>query len=331
MTNHQDELRIAPDPAQAEALRQHLHARLASGGVTAMDEQPAGAWTPSFDTDADPREGDLIMLETEDRPAGRGPVPPPRRPSPGRWLLVAAAVAVVAVVATVLVANSGDDEDPVDTVTPTPTTAPAQDVLAVPGARNLDPGRYFIDPDGDASTPLRIAFQVALDGWEPWIGAMKPSVGGHTSVSITTVTNVVADGCFDHSPLDPPVGPTVDDLATALAQLEPFEVTAPPTEVTAFGYSGKHLALRVPDLRMDPSAENFHDFADCLDGELHSWISTNNDGSFYGYEAPGHTEEFWILDVQGTRLVLVKGTAPQTPAKDLAERDAIFDSIRIEP
>jgi hypothetical protein len=288
----------------------------------------AGTTPPGF-TDSDDREGDIIMLETtEDRPTGHEPATPRR--SPGRWLLVAAMVAVVAVVGTLLVAAGGDDEEDQVPATSTPTTAPAQDVMAAPG--QLDRGSYFIDPDADDATPLRVTFQIEAEGWERFIGPLKNADSGHTAVHITTVPNLVTDGCLDHTPVDPPVGPTVDDLATALSQLSPFEVTAAPTDVTAFGYSGKHLALKVPDdVRVDPAAEHFHHFADCADGELHSWISTNNEGSFYGYEDPGHTEEFWILDVQGTRLVLVKDASPGTPAQDLAERDAIFDTIRIEP
>lgn len=267
------------------------------------------------------------MLETEDRPAGHEPMKPRRR-APGQWILVAAAAAVVAVVGALLVAASGDDDDPVDTVTSTPTTAAPQNIFEVSGGGEafpeLEPGRYFIDPDGDDTTPLRVTFDVAAEGWLAWFGAARFADVGSTNLTITTVTNLVGDGCLDHTPLEPPVGPTVDDLATALSQLAPFEVTAAPTDVTVLGYPGKHLELTVPD----------RGFADCLDGELHSWISPlNDDGatSFYGYGGSGQTEEFWILDVQGTRLVLMKFDAPQAPAKDVAERDAIFDTIRIEP
>lgn len=35
--------------------------------------------------------------------------------------------------------------------------------------------------------------------------------------------------------------------------------------------------------------------------------------------------------MEGTRLVFVKTDSPQSPTQDVAERDAIFDSIRIEP
>ena len=111
---------------------------------------------------------------------------------------------------------------------------------------------------------------------------------GFTALSITTVSNLVTDGCRDHTALDPPVGPTVDDLAIALSQLAPFEVTAPPTDVTLLGYQGKHLELTVPDLTVTGGGGEEHaQFTDCVDGELHSWISPLNDNgaaSFSGVQ-----------------------------------------------
>jgi hypothetical protein len=284
---------------------------------------PAGT-----DADAEPdpdlREGDVIMLQTEDRPTGHDPVTPHRR-SPGRWLLVAAAAAVVALVGTLLVAAGGDDDDPLDTVQPTPTTEPVQDILDLPGISDgfpdLEPGRYAMDPDGDDTTPLRVTYDIAAEGWSGWFGALKFSDSGLTMLSIATVENLTSDACLDPTPLDPPVGPTVDDLATALTRLAPFTVTAPPTDVTFGGYSGKHLELTVPGSGL----------AGCVDGKLHSWIAPVNGGPFAGYDEPGQTEEYWILDVEGTRLVLVQLDSPDTPAQDIAERDAIFDSISIEP
>lgn len=58
-------------------------------------------------------------------------------------------------------------------------------------------------------------YEIAAEGWSTWVGAVKFGEDeGHVAVSITTVTNLVSDGCSDHSHADPPVGPTVDDLAT---------------------------------------------------------------------------------------------------------------------
>jgi hypothetical protein len=198
----------------------------------------------------------------------------------------------------------------------------------------LEPGTYFIDPDGDPSTLLRVVYEVAVGGWSMWIGAVKFAEDGHVGVSITTVTNLVQHGCRDHSWADPPVGPSVDDLATALAHLAPFKVTSPPTDVTIYGYRGKHLELTVPDLPVEEVGGDRR-FTGCEEGKLKSWVGfvdTAEGDAFYGYNGePGRTEEFWILDVDGTRLVIEANWSPASPREDVAEMRAILDSIRIEP
>jgi hypothetical protein len=213
-----------------------------------------------------------------------------------------------------------------------PTASPTiQNIMDLPGFAPLEPGTYFIDPDADPSTPLRVVYEVPVEGWSQWIGAAKFADYGHVGVSITTVTNLVRHGCRNHSPADPSVGPGVDDLATALADLAPFRVTSPPEDVTIYGYRGKHLELTVPDLPVEGSGDDRR-FTGCGDGNLESWIAPNLGGAFFGYNAePGRTEVFWILDVDGTRLVIEANWSPASPREDVAEMRAILDSIRIEP
>ena len=205
-----------------------------------------------------------------------------------------------------------------------------QNILDLPDFAPLEPGTYFIDADQDPSTPLRVVYEVPVEGWSQWIGAAKFADDGHVGVSITTVTNLVRHGCRDHSPADPPVGPSVDDLATALADLAPFRVTSPPKDVTIYGYRGKHLELTVPDLSVEGRGDDRR-FTGCVGGNLEGWIGEPWFGAFYGYTGPGYTEEFWILDVEGTRLVIVAERSPGSPRKDLAEMRAILESIHIEP
>jgi hypothetical protein len=230
---------------------------------------------------------------------------------------------------------------PTSTATPMPSSASTasptpsiKDIMALGPFVQLKPGTYFIDPDGDPSTPLRVVYDVAGEGWHEWIGAVKFSDAGHSGLSITTVSNLVTDGCADHAWADPPVGPSVDDLAVALADLAPFEVTSPPTDVTIYGFSGKHLEWTVPDLPVESVGEHGH-FTGCVDGDLKSWVAfidTAEPGdAFYGYTGPGYREEFWILDVDGVRLLIAAEQSPGSPSGDVAERDAILDSIRIEP
>jgi hypothetical protein len=197
----------------------------------------------------------------------------------------------------------------------------------------LEPGTYFIDPDGDPSTPLRVVYEVPVEGWSQWIGATKFAEDGHVGVSITTVTNLVRHGCRDHSWADPPVGPSVDDLAAALADLAPFRMTSPPKDVTIYGYSGKRLELTVPDLPVEGEGDERR-FTGCVEGKLKSWVAfvdTEPGDAYYGYTGPGYTEEFWILDVDGTRLMIVAERSPGSPPENLDEQRAILDSIRIEP
>ena len=213
-----------------------------------------------------------------------------------------------------------------------PATA-VQDIMELEPFAPLEPGTYFIDPDLDPSTPLRVVYDIPFERWSMWIGAAKFAGDGHVGVSITTVTNLVRHGCRDHSWADPPVGPSVNDLADALADLAPFRVTSPPRDVTAFGYSGKHLELTVPTLPVEGEGDERR-FTGCEEGKLKSWVAaidTEPGDAYYGYTGPGYTEEFWILDVDGTRLMIVAERSPGSPRKDLAEQRAVLDSIRIEP
>lgn len=255
------------------------------------------------------------------------------------------AFALIGVLA-MLAAACGDDEPAATKVTPTTTTAGAttttagatttaagtvstvQDVLALDFLTPLEPGTYSIDPDVDASTRLRVVFEVPTDGWTAWHGALKGNQ--HVGVGIMTVSNLVRHGCSDHSPADPPVGSSVDDLAAALADLAPFRVTSPPEDVTIYGYSGKHLELIVPeDLPRTPGG----DFTGCVDGNVASWFADVWDpsGPFFGYGDPGRSEEFWILDVDGTRLVINATWVPGSPPDLIAEMRTILGSIRIDP
>jgi len=142
----------------------------------------------------------------------------------------------------------------------------------------------------------------------------------------------VTDGCHDHSWADPPVAPSVDDLVAALAGLAPFEVTSPPSDVTFGGYGGKHLAWTVPDLPVEEVGDDTR-FSGCIDGVLKSWVAfvdTEPGDAYYGYGL-GDREEFWILDVAGTRLMISAGRSSGPTPADLAELRTVLDSIRIEP
>ena len=224
--------------------------------------------------------------------------------------------------------EAADPTAPMSPSEPSPTPT-IQDVteLELRDFPPLEPGTYFIDPDADPSTSLRVAYEVPVEGWSSWIGAAKAEEEW-ASVSITSVTNLVRHGCRDHSLADPPVGPSVDDLATALADLAPFQVTSPPKDVTIYGYSGKHLELTVPDMPFEHRGDVTL-YTECTGFDWHrrnlmSWIAPHlvaaGGYAYYGYTAPGHTEEFWILDVErhspGDRGRPIPDLASEGPRRD---------------
>ncbi len=247
---------------------------------------------------------------------------------------MAAVVALLALVGALTLLDADQNVDPVKPTTQVPEPVGPIDIGKV--GRGLQPGQYFIDPDRDPSTPLRVTFEVAAKEWEQWIPVSKITEGPSIMLSITTVTNVTTDACLDPTPKDPAVGPSVDDLATALSQLPPFEVTAPPSNVTFLGYEGKHLVLTDPDLEADHSPVE-SGFSACQDG-FHSWISpllgsAASESAHAAYNGPeiGLTKEFWLLDAEGTRIVIVANTSPGAPPEWVAEPQAIIDSIQIQP
>src|ERR687895_2146872 len=67
---------------------------------------------------------------------------------------------------------------------PSPTST-IQDIMELEPFAPLEPGTYFIDPDADPSTPLRVVYEVPVEGWSQWTGAVKFAADdGHVAVSV---------------------------------------------------------------------------------------------------------------------------------------------------
>ena len=116
---------------------------------------------------------------------------------------------------------------------------------------DVEPGRYFHEIDG-----YRYTFTVPESGWTFDAAAGGLSQGDDdTELAIFwpggDMPELYRRACESTgTEFDP--GPSVDDLANALASLEDFESTAP-ADVTVSGYEGKRVALTVPmDADVDP-------------------------------------------------------------------------------
>ncbi len=157
------------------------------------------------------------------------------------------------------------------------------------------------------------------DGWAPG-GSTYIVDAGDAVMHFWTVGNVYADGCR-WTLQDPPLGPTVDDLATAWGELPGFTATTP-VAVTVDGYAGKRVAYTVPD----------YDAADCLGEKFGLVIEDNRTGSSPDWwaQVPEQQNRQWILDVDGTRLVINEWSKPGTTPEQLADMDEFLASVQIE-
>jgi hypothetical protein len=207
------------------------------------------------------------------------------------------------------------------TPSPTPSYVDLSDGSLKPGTT------YFIN-DSRVDGPRWVVLTVPATGWvsNDWImfKNLPGSSDSHViALSTWTVGQLKADPCrWKAGTLDPPVGPTVGDLAAALVvQAGPIEATS--SDVTLGGYRGKKVEFSIPS--------DFDDTS-CDEGVYSRWEAVSEPGDWGGWiYGGGQREAVYILDVDGQRLVIDTMSLPAASATDLAELDQIIASIRFEP
>lgn len=197
--------------------------------------------------------------------------------------------------------------------TPVPTTAPARlDTLPV---GDLAPGTYEID----AIFPVRLSF--ALPAGFSRGGGDSDDVGIHASapvqhgIEFQIASNVFPDPCHrSGGAASPPIGPSVDDLVTAMTTLVGFEA-GPVTDVTIGGTPAKAFDLT-----------NAIDPATCDQGDIRAFIfaGTGAQSSI----GSGQRERIYVMDVAGKRLMIMTYYFANGPYADAAASlEKIVESI----
>jgi len=239
-----------------------------------------------------------------------------RRASRSRSTLLTLMAAVV--LAACSSSSTATSAPAAQTPAPTPTAAPIALPLSPGDPQVLNGGAYLVrDP-----FPIPVTVTVPA-GWTGELAGPyavffdNGGADGRATISLTLSQSIYADPCTDRGLLNPQPGPTVDDLASALARLPGFTATTP-TDLAVAGFRGKQLTLTAPD--------NFNSCVLSSDGYR---IWQLPEGHVFSF-APGERMALWILDVNGKRLVVSGETLPGTTAQDQAKVRAILDSIRIE-
>jgi hypothetical protein len=231
-----------------------------------------------------------------------------------RIALASAAVVAVAVIGISLFRGMNVGGQDLIGGSPSPTPEPA-----APSDGPLEAGTYSIAPFTLPGGPISFTLTVP-SGWEAdgrsgvW-PAGGPEGPDGAAVAFLQVEGLFADPCNGNTgEPDVAVGPSVDDLVTALGSQPTYESSAA-GEVTVDGYPGKRLDLQLPsDI----------DFATCDGGQFWVW-----DAAPYA-QGPGNRWQVTIIDVDGTRVVVLAEDFAGTPANIPAELQAIVDSVQID-
>jgi hypothetical protein len=157
-------------------------------------------------------------------------------------------------------------------------------------------------------------------GWATEGGALSKldAAGLPFGFALFDVANIYTDGCRWRM-VNPEPGPTVDDLVSAFAKGPGTK--GPVRDVVVDGFHGKMINYTVPDYKEDK----------CIEGMFGIIKSDSNDDNSPNLWAgsPNQLLQIRILDVDGTRLVIVTVYPLDISAKDRNELDAILDSVRI--
>ena len=246
----------------------------------------------------------------------------PRQKRPMR-ALVAGLLAAAAVVAIVLVASRQDnDVTPTDEPSPiVPPTTPARALFGKQYERFV-PGTYFVDNfDG---TPTARVFVTLGAGWtnkgDGW-AITNDDIG---YITFSRPDAVFLDACHSSDGYYPGPLTTLDGLVTALSEQGGWVDVTSPSDISVDGYAGKAFQRTAPAVFSDCStAPEFPPFP--------SWENVDeNGGKGWSYYKPGEIETLWVLDVNGTIIIVNTRLLAGHPTSAPAEFAAVLDSIRID-
>ncbi|MEO6207840.1 MAG: hypothetical protein ABIP77_07780 [Candidatus Limnocylindrales bacterium] len=199
----------------------------------------------------------------------------------------------------------------------------------------LTGGRYLFRPLEEAPSLTLVATgpkgwrgfpSYAMDGPDP----IGPSAPSGISVAFLSADGVYSDPCHwdiagsgeEGQPGDVAVGPTVDDLVTAL-RANTFYTSSVAKPVTIDGYAGQELEIQLPD---DP-------FTSCDktpgDADGHAFVFSGKAGLYA--LGPANRWHLFMVEVAGTRLIAAVFSYAATPQTDLDIARNVIETMDINP
>ena len=280
-------------------------------------EQVLDAWLDAGPTVAPGRVAEAARLEvrsTRQMSAALSRWATWRIPNMHNFLRIGLAAAVVAVAAALgynylIAPNVGGPglDEPAPTTTPTEAPVPpASSFDTQPAGDRLEPGSYFTTVAGN-----QITFTVPA-GWQRNVVPQVLWTGNSEArLAFGEIENIYADPCQPAlGLLDPAPGPTVDDLASALAAIPGASATTADAEIS--GFRGRYVELDVPEA-----------FGNCIPDGGEALLNADRP-----FEPAIH--RFWMVDVDGDRIVIHSVSRPGALSRQVDELETIVGSIQID-
>jgi len=288
---------------------------------------------------------DAVRAHIEDNPqrAGTG-----TRRTPIMNKIVGFGLAAAAVIAAVLIGAQllgspggglGGPGDPASTpdasvAEPTPDPTPTPSSAAWIGT----PEGSFVVTGAD--DPVQVTVSVASPGWYSLSdfdavgrdddGLDPPqSVGGVLLAwawPAGTEFNVFEDPCRWTTTIPETPATTPDEIAARFVAQAQTDATEP-VDVTVGGYAGKAVTLHTPMSYEVEGATREEEFGDCDEDSFAFYGVAGGDISHErNSQGPGQIDELWILDVDGSIVILDAAYSPATPADLVEELRALAES-----
>ena len=202
---------------------------------------------------------------------------------------------------------------------PPPARGPGAN--ATPHAGDLAPGRYYTARND--WTPVTFAFDIAAPGWiaqndGQTISKNVDDSAREISWSVELVDALFATPCGDDDRV--PIGPSIEDLVTGLQALPDLDISEP-TELVINGRAGHRVELSLPEGR---------DEASC-DPPIGIQVWLDAAGGKHLVIGESMTTRVYAVDVDGARFILNVNIAETADPAELAEFEAIVESITFHP
>jgi len=244
-----------------------------------------------------------------------------------RFGIAAAAVLILAFIGYQFLpgmANGG----PSSSTSPSPSVAPTLETTPIPfptTSGDLAAGSYHMS-DSHAGIPVGLAFTVP-DGWRADVADSFVRKGSDDATSLVfapwSITHVYADACHWQGTLEA-VGPTADDLATALEAIGGVvwsDRSEPPGHSNIDSYTAIGLSFAVP---------SDFDASGCDQGIVRLWADTGGSEGGGWLIHPGQTVDVYVVDAGGTPVALVATSNSSNEAADINELTQIVRSVRFD-